>query len=71
MLVGEIFFFFKDKNECEIEVNLQIEAKLAKRVEEAIRIWTAVYSCSEEVDEYKEQNLALPNVQKILIEVSL
>ncbi|KAK5965130.1 hypothetical protein GCK32_004027, partial [Trichostrongylus colubriformis] len=50
---------------------IDIEAKLAARVEEAIRLWTLVYSASEEVDEYRESNVALPPVHPVLIEIRL
>lgn len=53
------------------KLDKKIEAKLAARVEEAIRLWTLVYSASEEVDEYKESNVALPPVHPVLIEIRL
>ncbi|VDL72361.1 unnamed protein product [Nippostrongylus brasiliensis] len=53
------------------KLDSKIEAKLAARVEEAIRLWTLVYSASEEVDEYKESNVALPPVHPVLIEIRL
>ncbi|KAJ1368590.1 hypothetical protein KIN20_029753 [Parelaphostrongylus tenuis] len=53
------------------KLDKKIEAKLAARVEEAIRLWTLVFSGSEEVDEYRESNVTLPPVHPVLIEIRL
>ncbi|CAI4230233.1 unnamed protein product [Auanema sp. JU1783] len=48
-----------------------IEGKLSARVESAIKLWSLVYNESEEVEEFKERNVALPPVHNIGIEIRL
>ncbi|CAJ0934299.1 unnamed protein product, partial [Mesorhabditis belari] len=53
------------------DLDKNIEAKLGKRAQEAIRLWALVYSESEEIDDYKEQNIQLPHVHPVFIEIRL
>ncbi|CAP31232.1 Protein CBR-DHC-1 [Caenorhabditis briggsae] len=49
----------------------QIEAILARRVEDAIRVWTLVFSQSEEVEELRERQVVLPHVKNVVVELCM
>ena len=48
---------------------MQLETKLARRVEEAIRQWTCVFENGEEAEELRENNVALPPMEPVQVEV--
>ncbi|PIC53075.1 hypothetical protein B9Z55_002926 [Caenorhabditis nigoni] len=49
----------------------QIKAILARRVEDAIRVWTLVFSQSEEVEELRERQVVLPHVKNVVVELCM
>ncbi|KAF8367390.1 dhc-1 [Pristionchus pacificus] len=49
----------------------ELEATLARRVEEAIRLWSVVFENGEEAEEARENNVPLPVINPVLIEVRL
>jgi hypothetical protein len=52
-------------------LNLQLEAKLARRVEEAIHVWTTELKQSKnELEDEREANI-LPEIQKINLEIRI
>ncbi|CAJ0587193.1 unnamed protein product, partial [Mesorhabditis spiculigera] len=53
------------------DLDKNIEQKLSRRLEEAMRIWALVYNKSEELEDLREQNIQLPAVQNIVVEVRL
>ncbi|CAB3408082.1 unnamed protein product [Caenorhabditis bovis] len=53
------------------KLDKDIETILAVRVEEAIRIWTLVFSKSEEVEELRERQIALPQVKSVVVELCM
>lgn len=59
-----------DLNHC-LNYGFQLESKLARRVEEAIFVWTKTLTCTrDELDEEKEINVS-PNIQKIRLEIRI
>lgn len=47
----------------------RIEETLAKRLEQAIQLWTLVLQGSEEVEEYREKKIDVPHIQPIIVEI--
>lgn len=53
------------------KLDRQIETILSHRVEEAIRVWTLVFSQSEEVEELRERQVVLPQVKNVVVELCM